>query len=77
MTHPHIQQTEAFLRGVIFNVPQQRGVTTRADLRVTEFTMSGGFHLTAELGRHGLHAIANSQHRHTEFENEFGCTRGF
>ena len=32
------------------------------------------FHLATELLRHGLHAIANAQHRKAQFKHRIGCT---
>ncbi len=66
MTHPHIQQAPALRVAIVLEAIEQRRGIRRPDLRRAEFPVRGSFDLTAELRGHGLHAIANSQHRHAQ-----------
>ena len=43
-----------------------------ADLGIAEFTHPGILDLAAELGRHGLHAVADPEHRNPELEDGVG-----
>ncbi|MNW09567.1 hypothetical protein D3C71_2065940 [compost metagenome] len=36
---------------------------------VAEFAAVGAFDLAAQLGRHGLHAVADAQHRQAQLEH--------
>ncbi len=42
----------------------------RPHLGVAEFAVRSRFDLAAELLGHGLHPIANAQHRHTQFKHK-------
>ena len=46
------------------DVLQQLRVTVGADFGVTELAVVAPAHLAAELHGHGLHAVADAQHRH-------------
>src|SRR5258708_29747378 len=43
-----------------------------ADLGIAEFAHPGILDLAAELSRHGLHAVADSEHRDSELEDRVG-----
>ncbi len=43
---------------------------------VTKFTLAGRDDITAEMPAHQLHAVADAEHRHTEFEQFLGHGRG-
>ena len=49
------------------------GMTLRANLGITEFTHKTVLHRPAQLSRHGLHAIANTQYWHTQFKHNLRC----
>ncbi len=59
----------AFRRGEVGNVLEQRGVAMGPHLGVTELALVPAFHLAAQLLRHGLHAVADAQHRHAQLEH--------
>ena len=66
VAHPDIQEADTFLAGVILNALEQPRMAMRLDLRVAEFTMTRRHDAASEAGRHGLHAVADAQHRHRE-----------
>ena len=72
VAHPHIQQRIALVIEVVANVVQQTRVHMQPDLGVAKFADIGAGDLAAKLLRHGLHAIADAQHRHPEFEHAGG-----
>ena len=69
VTHPHVQQAVSVLVGVVFDVFEQPRVPARADLRVAELPVARGFHVTAELRCHGLHAVTDAEQRHARLEH--------
>ena len=62
-----------FRRGEVGNVLQQRGVTSGSNLGIAKLPSVPRFDLATELLRHGLHAIANAQHRDAQFKHRIGC----
>jgi hypothetical protein len=75
VTHPHIDQAVTLRIAAILNVAEQSGMALRADLGITELAHQTILDRAAQLRRHGLHAVANAQHRHTEFEHDLRCAR--
>lgn len=69
VAHPDIEQTMALFVGPVLDVAEQRRVAARADLGITELPLARAFDLAAQLLCHGLHAIADAEHRHTEFKH--------
>ncbi len=47
----------------------------RANLGITELAHLAALDLAAELRRHGLHAVANPEHRNTQIEHDLRCFR--
>ena len=76
MAHPDLEHAVALGRGEVGNIPEQRRVAARPHFGVAEFAGVAAFDLAAELLRHGLHAIADAQHRHAEFEHRLGRAVG-
>ena len=74
VTHPHVQQPMAFGADTILDVAQQRRVAARPDFGVAEFAHLARHHLAAQLRRHGVHAVANAEHRHAQLID--GARRG-
>src|SRR5437899_1027829 len=74
MAHPDFQHAMAFGRGEILDALQQRGMTVGADLGITELAYLARLELAAELQRHGVHAVADAEHRYTQLECEVGRT---
>ncbi len=75
MTHPHVEQTVAFRIGPVLDFPQQFGMPSCTHFGITEFTHQAVLHLAAELRRHGLHAVADAQHRHADLEHDLRSAR--
>ncbi len=48
---------------------EQRGMAAGAHFGIAEFAHLAVFHLAAQLRRHGLHAVADAQHRHAQLEH--------
>ncbi len=69
VAHPDVQQAVALGAGVVLDVPQQPGVAAGAHLGVAVLAMGRRGDLAAELGGHGLHAVADAEHRDAEFED--------
>jgi len=53
----------------VLDVAQQRRVAARAHLGVAELVHGAGLDAAAELGGHGLHAVADAEHWDAEFEH--------
>ena len=53
---------------MILDAGEQPRMPARADLRVSELAVIGGLDLASELRRHRLHAVADTEHRHSELE---------
>ena len=50
---------------IVFEAIEQRRVAGRPNLRGAKLAVARRFDLTAQLRGHGLHAVANAEHRHT------------
>ena len=50
----------------ILDAIEQPGVAARAHLGVAEFLDVTGLHAAAQLRGHGLHAVADTEHRYAE-----------
>ncbi len=69
VAHPHVQQAVALGRGVVLDILQQPRVAAGAHLGVAVLVVAGGLHPPAELVGHGLHAVADAEHRHAQSEH--------
>ena len=69
VAHPHVQQAVAFVVLAVLNAVEQPGVTPGADGGRAKLAVVTALHLPAEMARHGLHAVADAQHRHTQLEH--------
>ncbi len=76
VTHPHVQQAVTLHAGVVLDIRQQAGMAAGTHLCIAVFMMIRVFHATAELCRHGLHTVADAQHRHTGIEHHGRHLRG-
>src|SRR6185369_5148893 len=57
---------------------QRSRLTGSQQFGMTEFALSGRHNLASEMKTHQLHAVADTQHRHTKFEQFSGngwCSR--
>ena len=75
MTHPDFEHAMPFRRDEVIDIFEQCGVSARADFGITKLTHLAVLYLAAQLCRHGLHAIANPQHRHTQIEHRLRRAR--
>ena len=68
VAHPDLQHSVPHSRGVVLDTFKQLGVTMSAHICVAKFAPMATLNNATELVRHGLHSIADAQHRHTELE---------
>jgi hypothetical protein len=73
MAHPHIEHAPTRRISIVFEAVEQSRRRGRADLRGTEFSARRGLDATAQLRRHGLHAITDPEHGHAHLEYHRGC----
>ena len=73
VAHPDIEQAVAFGVHAVFDALQQSGVTAGADLCIAELVHRARLDATAQLRGHGLHAVADAEHRHTQRPDGLGC----
>ena len=69
VAHPHLEHAVAFGCVEILDVLEQIRVAARAYLGVAELALVAALHLAAQLLCHGLHAVADAQHRHAQLEH--------
>jgi hypothetical protein len=60
----------------VLDAVEKARVAPGAHLGVAELAHFAGFHAPAELLRHGLHAVADAEHRRAELEDRPGCAHG-
>ena len=73
MTHPYVQR----IRRVVVNIAGQFAING-FDLRVTEFALVARLHLAAQVVRHKLHSVADTQNRNAQIEDAgIGLIVGF
>jgi len=77
MTHPHVEQAVTLVIAAILYALEEFRVAARTNLGIAELSFLRILDLAAELSRHRLHAVADSQHRHTELEYGIGRARRF
>src|SRR5690606_22151878 len=69
VAHPDVEQRFAVgVVDVVADVAEQHGLALQLDLGVAEFADVGTLHPAAELFGHGLHAVADAEHRHAHVE---------
>src|SRR6185436_244124 len=73
MAHPDVEQAMAFSVTTVLDAFQQPGMSAGADLGIAKFAYQTVLYFTAKLRRHGLHAIADAQHRYSELEHRLRC----
>src|SRR3546814_3915708 len=64
-----LEHAMAFGGNEVLQAVQQAGMAVRAHFGVAELAMIRPFDLAAQLGRHGLHAVAYAQHRNAGLED--------
>ncbi len=75
VAHPHLQHAVAFRRAEILDAFEQARMVARAHLGIAEFAHVTQLDFAAQLLGHRLHAIANAEHRHAQFEHRLRCAR--
>ena len=73
MAHPHLEHAVALSGGEVCNVLEQGGVAMGTHFCVAKLAGVAALHFATKLLRHGLHAVANAQHRHTQ--GKYRCRR--
>ncbi|MNN08968.1 hypothetical protein D3C81_1218370 [compost metagenome] len=69
VAHPHIQAQHAVGVNVVFDAVEQAALADHVNAGITELTQLGTFDLAAHLFGHGLHAVADAQHRYVQVEH--------
>ena len=69
VAHPDIEQPMAFAVGTVLDVFEQGRVAAGSHLGIAKLAHLPAFDLPAELRCHGLHAVADAEHRHAELES--------
>ncbi len=69
VAHPHLEHAVAFGGGEVLDAFEQRGVAVSAHLGVAKLAAVAAFNLAAQLVGHGLHAVADAQHRDAQLEH--------
>ena len=69
VAHPDLEHAVALGRAEVLDAIEQRRVAARAHFGIAELAHLARLHLAAELLRHGLHAVADAEHRHAELEH--------
>src|SRR4029077_6392107 len=64
VAHPYLEHPEALRRAEVLDAVQELRMPARAYFGVTELAHLARFDPPAELLRHGLHAVADAEHRH-------------
>src|SRR5690606_28235999 len=76
VAHPHIQQGAAVVSYMVSDIVQQAAWCLQLNLGITELTHIRTGHLAAQLLGHGLHTVANTEHRHSQLEDALRSPRG-
>ena len=69
VAHPDVEQAVALGRAVVLDAIEQPGVAPGTDPGEAELALLSRFDLATQLLRHGLHAVADAQHRHAGREH--------
>jgi hypothetical protein len=75
VAHPHLEHAVAFGRREVADAFEQARVIARAHFGITELTQMADVDPAAQLLGHGLHAVADAEHGHAEFEHHLRHAR--
>src|SRR3954451_7987996 len=75
MTHPDIQYSTTARVTTVLDVVEQLRIALDRDFRVAEFAFARCGHLAAQLLRHGLHAVADTQDGYAQRKYRLGRFR--
>ena len=68
VAHPDFEKAMALLVDTIPNAVEEFRMAPGPHLGIAEFTSRAAFDLAAQLRGHGLHTVADAQHRHSQLE---------
>ncbi len=69
VAHPDLEHAVAFGGDEVLDALEQFGVAMGAHFGVAKLAAVGAFDLAAQLGGHGLHAVADAQHGNAQLEH--------
>jgi hypothetical protein len=69
VAHPDFEQAMALGIAPVLDAVEQFRMAAGAHLGIAELALVRALDLAAELCRHGLHAVADAEHRHAELEH--------
>src|SRR5206468_10423808 len=72
VAHPDLEHAVALRRAEVLDAVEKPRVTASANFGVAELAHLARLDLSAELLRHGLHAVADAEHRDAELERRLG-----
>ena len=75
MTHPDIELGAALPVDMVLDILEQAGRLGQRDPCISEFLEGRRHHASTELGRHGMQAVTDTEHRHIQFEHDRGRLR--
>src|SRR5690606_10280106 len=75
MTHPHIEGGPALLVRVVGKTLEEPAWRRCRHARIAELAVAACGHAPAELLRHRVHPVANTEHGNAELEHRSRCTR--
>src|SRR5690606_812616 len=75
VAHPDVEQAMAFGVAVVLDALEQPGMAAGPHPGVAELAHRPGFDRATQLGGHGLHAVADTEHRYAELEHPLRCPR--
>jgi hypothetical protein len=69
MAHPDVEQPMTLTIAAVLDALEQGRVAAGAHFGIAEFAPARAFDLAAQLRGHRLHAVADAEHGHAEFEH--------
>ena len=75
VAHPHVEHGAALRVRAVEQAIEQLVRRDARDFGIAEFAVIAGQHAAAQLLRHGLHAVADAEHRHAELEHRLRRAR--
>jgi hypothetical protein len=75
VAHPDVEPALPVRIATVLDVGEQLRMPVGAHFGIAVLVMAGIDHLAAQLGGHGLHAIADAEHRHAQLEHRLGGAR--
>ncbi len=75
VAHPHVEAEQAVGVDVVFDAVQQAALADDVDAGIAELAQVGTLDLASQLLGHGLHAVADTEHRHAKIEHRLRAAR--